>query len=146
MSETKKWVCITEVANIPLREGRSVRVSGCDIAIFNLGARFLALENRCPHQGGPLAEGIISGTNVACPLHAWKVSLETGMVTNRPDTTACVETFPVSVREGLIFVEVPVAPKTKEKNPAACEGTDPACWVDSRAMRGDGRAAKNLDA
>jgi len=139
MSETKKWVCITEIENIPLREGRFVQVSGRDIAIFNLGTRFLALENRCPHRGGPLAEGIVSGINVVCPLHAWKISLESGSVMNRPDCTACVEKFPVSVREGLIFVELPVAPKVTGRNPAACASASSApTWVDSNAMGVDG--------
>jgi nitrite reductase (NADH) small subunit len=135
MSETKKWVCITEVENIPLREGRSVRVDGRDIAIFNLGTRFLALENCCPHQGGPLAEGIVSGTHVVCPLHAWKVSLESGSVMNRPDATKCTEKFSVSVREGLIFVELPVAPMAIERNAAACANVNSApCCLDSGAM------------
>src|SRR5690348_6307114 len=76
----EKWVRITRCENIPLREGRAVRVGNRDIAVFNLGGRFLAVENRCPHQAGPLADGIISGNTVVCPLHAWKVDLECGAV------------------------------------------------------------------
>ena len=60
--QTASWVQITEKENIPPREGRSIRVGGRDIAIFNLGARFVAMENRCPHRGGPLADGIVSAT------------------------------------------------------------------------------------
>ena len=55
-----------------------MKVGNREIAIFNLGDRFLAVDNRCPHKGGPLADGIVSGTTVVCPLHAWKMSLETG--------------------------------------------------------------------
>ncbi|OLB17434.1 MAG: hypothetical protein AUH16_10905 [Acidobacteria bacterium 13_2_20CM_57_7] len=77
----KQWVRITPVQNIPLREGRSVNISGRDIAIFNLGDRLFAVDGRCPHKGGPLAEGIVTGNTVVCPLHAWKIDLETGSVT-----------------------------------------------------------------
>ena len=72
------WVRATECENIPLREGRAIQVGDREIAVFNLGDRFLAVENRCPHRSGPLADGIVSGTNIVCPLHAWKFSLETG--------------------------------------------------------------------
>ncbi len=64
MSETKIWVSLTAIENIPVREGRSVQVGGRKLAIFNLGNRFLAVENRCPHRGGPLADGIVSGSTV----------------------------------------------------------------------------------
>ena len=108
-SQTKKWVRITEAENIPLREGRSVEIAGHDIAIFNLGDRFLAVENRCPHRGGPLADGIVSGRTVVCPLHAWKIGLESGQVTNRPEENPCVETFATSVRDGVVMLEVPIS-------------------------------------
>lgn len=105
-SQTKGWVRITPAENIPLREGRSVQMAGHDIAIFNLGDRFLAVENKCPHRGGPLADGIVSGQTVVCPLHAWKVDLENGQVTNRPEENPCVKTFPAAVRDGVVMLEL----------------------------------------
>lgn len=114
MSETKTWVRITPVENIPLREGRSIQVSGHDLAIFNLGDRFLAVENRCPHRGGPLADGIVSGYTVVCPLHAWKVELLTGNVTNRPENLQCVKTFPSRVENGVVLIELNVADSALE--------------------------------
>ena len=56
-----RWLRITDCSNIPPREGRAVTVGHHDIAIFNLGDRFLATANRCPHRGGPLCDGIVSG-------------------------------------------------------------------------------------
>lgn len=106
MTETKKWVCITPVGNIPLREGRGVQIGKHEIAIFNLGDRFLAVESRCPHRGGPLADGIVSHGMVVCPLHAWKVDLVTGNVVNQPENSRCVKTFPVRVQSGLLFIEL----------------------------------------
>ena len=75
-----RWVRLASCDSIPLREGRAVRVAEREIAVFNLGDRFLAVDNECPHRGGPLADGIVSGAAVVCPLHAWKIDLETGCV------------------------------------------------------------------
>ena len=116
----KKWVLITAAENIPLREGRAVQIGGNEVAIFNLGDRFLALENRCPHRSGPLADGIISGGNVVCPLHAWKVDLATGEVVNRTDNPPCVRTYPARVENGVISLEVPVTVSASEQIPANC--------------------------
>src|SRR5690242_2671084 len=115
MTETKRWVQVTAVGNIPLREGRAVQVGAHELAIFNLGDRFLAVHNRCPHKGGPLAEGIVSGTSVVCPLHAWKVNLESGIVVSTSDIPACVVTFHVCVKDGIIFLELPVTAKADEE-------------------------------
>ena len=104
--QIKKWLSITQADNIPLREGRSVQVAGHEIAIFNLGDRFLAIENNCPHRGGPLSDGIVSGRTVVCPLHAWKIDLESGQVTNRPEQNLCVKTFATAVREGVLMLEL----------------------------------------
>src|SRR5438128_2024000 len=108
-SHTKLWVRITSVDSIPLREGRAVHVAGHSIALFNLGNRFLAVENKCPHRGGPLADGIVSGGNVVCPLHAWKVDLASGEVTNQPAPPQCIKTFPARVEDGVISLEIAVA-------------------------------------
>jgi len=104
-----KWIRITHCDNIPLREGRSVKVGSREIAIFNLGDRFLAVDNRCPHKGGPLSEGIVSGTTVVCPLHAWKVDLECGAVKKPADVQVCVKTFRTRVEAGTVLLEVPTA-------------------------------------
>lgn len=107
MSE-RCWIRVTAVENIPAREGRSVCIDGRDIAIFNLGDRFLAADNRCPHAGGPLCDGIVTGASVVCPLHAWKVSLVNGQV-ERPGTgNRCITTYPARVENGVVLVQVPL--------------------------------------
>jgi len=120
MSDTHRWIRTARCEDIPLREGRSVRLAGRDIAIFNLGDRFLAVENRCPHKGGPLSEGIVSGATVACPLHALKVNLETGAVLNTPDSTQCIEAFQTRVEDGVILLEFPIKPAAKREMPGVC--------------------------
>ena len=100
------WVHVTRAENIPLREGRAVKLGGEEIAIFNLGEKFLAVSNRCPHRGGPLADGIVSGQSVVCPLHAWKVCLQSGAVERPQDQAACLRSFPVQVVAGIVCVNL----------------------------------------
>ena len=102
-----RWIRVTDCRNIPLREGRLVDVTGFAIALFNLGDRFLATSNRCPHRGGPLSDGIVTGHSVVCPLHGWEVNLETGTV-ERPQSGACVETFATRVEDGVVMLALPV--------------------------------------
>lgn len=120
MSKTQKWIQVARCEDIPLREGRSVRLGAHEIAVFNLGDRFLAVSNRCPHRNGPLSEGIVSGMTVVCPLHAWKVDLETGAVARPAENGACVEKFRARVENGIVLVELPVQ-VSSEKEPEACE-------------------------
>lgn len=101
------WIRITAAENIPPREGRAVQVGALELAIFNTGDGFLAIENRCPHGGGPLADGIVGGTTVTCPLHNWRVCLESGEV-ERPCASGSsgVKTFPIEVLDGIVVVSV----------------------------------------
>jgi nitrite reductase (NADH) small subunit len=100
-----KWIRVTHAENIPLREGRSVQMGEDEIAIFNLGDRFVAVDNACPHRGGPLCDGIVSGASVVCPLHGYKVCLETGRVL-KPDVAVRVDTHPVKVEDGVVLVKL----------------------------------------
>ena len=99
------WIRITEASNIPPREGRAIDLPGQPVAIFNLGERFVAIENRCPHNGGPLADGIVGGTTVTCPLHTWRICLDSGNVSKpcQPGLDA-VRTFPVRIDEGIVSI------------------------------------------
>jgi nitrite reductase (NADH) small subunit len=108
-SSTNRWVRIATTAAIPLREGRAVRIAGHEIAVFNLGNRFLAVENKCPHRGGPLADGIVSGNSVVCPLHAWKIDLASGEALNQAAAPQCIRTFATQVEDGVLSLEIPVA-------------------------------------
>jgi nitrite reductase (NADH) small subunit len=89
-----------------VREGREVVVGNRSIAVFNFGEKFLAVDNRCPHRGGPLADGIVSGENVVCPLHGWKIDLQKGGVQRPAETPACVKTFATKVEAGMLLLEI----------------------------------------
>ncbi|MBO0910361.1 MAG: nitrite reductase small subunit NirD [Acidobacteria bacterium] len=126
------WVRIARADDIPLREGRAVEVRGREIAIFNLGNRFLSVANRCPHRSGPLADGMVSGASVVCPLHAWTFSLETGEGQAAPSLGSCVQTFSTRVEDGIVAVELPLDREEGEGIPA------------SRPQGESGRAAVNI--
>lgn len=102
-----RWVQVTPCESIPLREGRVVMLAGRSIAIFNLGDRFLATDNECPHQAGPLCDGIVAGDTVVCPLHAWKVRLDTGAVERPAARDECVRTYPTRTDQGIVMLELP---------------------------------------
>ncbi len=99
------WIRITNTESIPPREGRCVTVAGREIAIFNLNGRFLAVDNKCPHKGGPLCDGIVTGTRVVCPLHGRHFDLETGMPV-RATEAAALGVYPVHVERGVVSVKV----------------------------------------
>ena len=113
------WIWITPVENVPPREGRSVTVAGRELAVFNLGDRFVTTDNRCPHKGGPLADGIISGDSIVCPLHGWRINLRGGQVDRPPDVMTCIETYPTFVDNGVVVVGLPATLAPKEAGEAA---------------------------
>ncbi|MHB1847011.1 MAG: nitrite reductase small subunit NirD [Deltaproteobacteria bacterium] len=86
-------------------KGRCVTVGGRDVALFRVEGRLFAIDNGCPHRGGPLSEGDVSGCLVYCPLHAWSFDLATGVSPGNP--RARVETYPVRVTDGQVEVLLP---------------------------------------
>ncbi len=77
-------------------------MKGMSIALFRLSnGDIRAVENRCPHKNGPLAEGIVWRIRL-CPLHDWKISLLTGEV-QKPDD-GCIQTYEVEVIDGDIYL------------------------------------------
>ncbi|MFO0839783.1 MAG: non-heme iron oxygenase ferredoxin subunit [Phycisphaerae bacterium] len=99
----------TRVADISeLAPGRCIAVSigATKIAMFNLSDGFYAIDDTCPHRGGPLSEGEVDGHTVACPWHAATFDLKSGAVTGPPATVG-VKSYRVSVEGGEVFVETP---------------------------------------
>ena len=113
-----RWIRIAVAVDLPPREGRVVQLGSRDIAVFNLGDRFFATDNRCPHKGGPLCDGIVTGHAVVCPLHAWKVNLETGDVERPAAANRCVQTYPTRVQDGVLQIDVTGFPLQAERSMA----------------------------
>jgi nitrite reductase (NADH) small subunit len=101
MTGQAEWVQIGRVEDIPQLGARVVRTSEGDIAVFRTADdEIFALRDECPHKGGPLSQGIVSGRRVACPLHDWKIDLDSGDAV-APDE-GCAARFPVQVEGGVI--------------------------------------------
>lgn len=77
--------------------------SGSKIAVFRVGDRVAAIDNRCPHAGGSLGKGAFDGTTVNCPLHGFRVDVWTGIGNGGKP----VHKFAVSVVLGKISIAVP---------------------------------------
>ncbi|RIY00034.1 nitrite reductase (NAD(P)H) small subunit [Aureimonas flava] len=96
MSTGPEWAAIGRLADIPRRGARCVVSPLGRIAVFRtMDDRVFATEDRCPHRGGPLSQGIVHGGSVTCPLHNQVIALDTGLVQG-PDEGR-VRTFPVRV-------------------------------------------------
>ena len=118
MSEWKK-ICL--VQDIPVLGSRRVqRAKGVDVAVFrNDQDLVFALLDRCPHKGGPLSQGIVFGTSVACPLHNWTIGLCDGQA-SAPDE-GCTPRFAVKVEAGQVFLDAQelTSHATEETRPIA---------------------------
>jgi nitrite reductase (NADH) small subunit len=92
---------VCRAGDVPLGEGRAVTVAGRRIALFNAPTGWFALDAACPHQGGPLADGILADNCVACPLHDRRFDLRTGECLSGGEA---VTAHRVEVRDGSVEV------------------------------------------
>ena len=101
---TTNWISAGRMADIPQRGARVVEVAGLAVAVFRTSDdKVLAVEDRCPHRGGPLSQGIVFGTSVACPLHGWVIELESGDA--RAPDVGCVRKFSVRVENDMVYLD-----------------------------------------
>ncbi len=99
------WVEVGTVEEIPKLGSRVLQTPDGDVAIFRTADdAIFALRDKCPHKDGPLSQGIVHGHNVTCPLHNWKISLESGEAQG-PDE-GCTGSYAVKVNDGRIQVEL----------------------------------------
>lgn len=107
----RDWIEICAIEDVPRLEGRRVVVRGFHIAVFNTDAGFYAVGDVCPHEGGPLHDGLVENCVVACPLHARTIDLRTGEVTN--DDLSRIPTFPARVEDGRVYLDVSGLPEVE---------------------------------
>ena len=100
-----RWSKIGSIEDIPRRGARCVATPRGRIAVFRTADdRVFAMEDRCPHRGGPLSQGIVHGAWVTCPLHNWVISLETGCALGADEGQA--RTIPVKLEGGELFISL----------------------------------------
>ncbi len=99
------WIEVGSVEDIPKLGARVVKTAEGDIGIFRThDDKIFALRDSCPHEGGPLSQGIVHGDKVTCPLHSWNIELATGEAV-APDE-GCAATYPVKVESGTVFLNL----------------------------------------
>lgn len=99
------WIEIGVLDDIPRLGARVVRRAGTNVAVFRTADdQIFALEDRCPHRGGPLSQGIVHGCRVTCPLHNLVLDLKTGKAV-APDE-GVTATVPVKLEARRIFLEL----------------------------------------
>ena len=101
------FMTVAKVGDIPESQGRAYEVIGVIVAVFNIGGEYAAIDDCCPHHGAPLSEGVLEGTCITCPWHAWRFDVKDGRWLDNPTSRLKVETFEVRVDGNEIQVCVP---------------------------------------
>lgn len=98
------WIDVGALADIPRQGARVVKTGRGCVAVFRTADdEAFALDDRCPHKGGPLSQGIVHGRAVTCPLHNWVVSLASGEVQGADQGR--VRSIPLKVEAGRIYLD-----------------------------------------
>ena len=97
------FVDIGALDDIPRQGARVIRTAQGCVAVFRTADdRVFALDDRCPHKGGPLSEGIVHGDRVTCPLHNWVFDMNSGAAQGADE--GAVRTWPVRVEQGRVLI------------------------------------------
>jgi nitrite reductase (NADH) small subunit len=104
MSELFNWIDIGGLADIPVRGSRVVKTGSRCIALFRTAENEVyALDDKCPHKGGPLSQGIVHGRAVTCPLHNWVIDLASGKALGADEGST--PTIPVRMENGRLLID-----------------------------------------
>ena len=102
------WIEVGIIEDIPILGARVVSTTDGNIGVFRTADdEIFALRDECPHQKGPLSQGIVHGRRVTCPLHNWNIELDSGEAV-APDE-GCAASYPVKVEGGKVFLSLVVA-------------------------------------
>ena len=99
------WIEIGALKDIPRLGSRVVRTASGNIAVFRTESdEVFALDDRCPHKGGPLSQGIVHNKRVTCPLHNFVIELESGKAV-APDE-GCTHSHSAKVENGIVWLSL----------------------------------------
>lgn len=99
-----RWIRVCHVDECPPGQGIERVAGDAIVAVYNLNGEFVALDGICPHQGGPLGKGCLTGEIVTCPWHGWQFNVRSGQhLLNR---TLVQPSFPVRVENGEVLIDV----------------------------------------
>ncbi len=105
-AETRNWIAIGDLADIPRQGARVVKTSAGCIAVFRTADdEVYAMDDRCPHKGGPLSNGIVHGRSVTCPLHNWVFDLATGLAQGADEGSVAITAAKVENGQVLLAAD-----------------------------------------
>jgi thiamine pyrophosphate-dependent acetolactate synthase large subunit-like protein/nitrite reductase/ring-hydroxylating ferredoxin subunit len=105
-----RWFRVADVDEIPEGRVKTVTAGHRSLALTHYDGKYGALDNRCPHQGGPLGEGSIENGLLRCPWHGWDYCPHSGKAPGFDDG---VEAFEVNIRDDGVWVGVPPEPEAE---------------------------------
>ena len=94
---------VADIGDVPAGDSSVIEVDGERVALFNIDGEYHALDNVCPHQGGPLGKGRVEDNCVYCPWHGWQFDVETGEHVQGEDAAG---TYDVVTDAGGIYLWV----------------------------------------
>jgi nitrite reductase/ring-hydroxylating ferredoxin subunit len=97
---------VASVPEVPVGASKQLTVGGRTVALFNVDGAFHAIDDTCPHRGGPLSEGELAGTEVTCPWHGARFDVTSGAVLAPPARTG-VASYRVQVVGDEVQIDVP---------------------------------------
>jgi nitrite reductase (NADH) small subunit len=98
-------IVVGSTDEVPQGAAREFEVSGRHITIFAIQGSYYAVDSHCPHQGGPLAQGLIEGHTIMCPWHGWSFDLRSGQRLNGP--AGRLGCYRVIARDGQLMIDIP---------------------------------------
>ena len=99
------WTSLCELIELKPGEGKYVEIDGFQLAVFIENEQVYVIDNTCPHEGGPLGEGELSGEVATCPWHNTEFNVKTGAALG-PLTDENVRSFPVKLQGNDVLVDV----------------------------------------
>jgi nitrite reductase (NADH) small subunit len=127
------WVKVGEAARWVKGRGRRVVVEGAPVAIFFDGARWIAVDDTCPHMGASLADGHLVGDLLQCSWHEWRYDTHTGQCPLRD--WARVRVHEVRIERGDVWIRVPRPPKPAEAPPGDEDDPEWMRWDPARYFK-----------
>lgn len=98
------WVKAGPTSGLAPGRSKTIYAEGREVGVYNVKGEFFAIDNICPHAGGPLADGQIEGEAVYCPYHMWSFNIKTGEATF--NESICVQSYPCKVEEEFVLIDI----------------------------------------
>src|SRR5687767_324354 len=98
----RQFFPVAAVDSLPPGKGRTVHLKGRDFAVYNVSGEFFAIDDSCPHRGGPLGAGFLENDQVYCPLHGWAFNVKTGECLSNPSKP--IRSYPTRVENGEVHI------------------------------------------